>query len=254
MPLREIERRVLKLLAANRSPDSFVAGATVIHRAPNSPRYSRDVDLFHDTAESVARCAQMDIDVLRAHGYEVNWLLNQPTFQRVDVAFERERLRLEWAFDSAFRFFPIESDEELGYRLNFWDAATNKALALASRSEVRDLVDALYLDANHLALGALAWAAAGKDQGLNPLFILGTGNSGLKTKQNYETSGCLLFDVRTCPAIGARGSRRRQVCEWSRSGSSPSRGISRCATADREERTRSKSVGATERHPGLHGR
>ena len=83
-----------------------------------------------------------------------------------------ESVLLEWVFDSAFRFFPVEADPELGYRLHHFDAATNKILALASRAEPRDLVDAMHLHQTYLSLGALAWAAAGKDEGLSPLLIL----------------------------------------------------------------------------------
>ncbi len=79
---------------------------------------------------------------------------------------------MEWVFDSAFRFFPVEPDLDLGWRLNFWDVATNKVLALAGRSEVRDLVDVVYLHEQHLCLGALAWAAAGKDPGMTPEAII----------------------------------------------------------------------------------
>lgn len=71
-------------------------------------------------------------------------------------------------FRYAFRFFPVEPDPEVGWCLNFWDAATNKILALAGRSELRDLLDALYLYNQHLHLGALAWAAVGKDPGFSP--------------------------------------------------------------------------------------
>ena len=172
MPLGELERRILQTLAGNRHPDSYIGGGTVINRAPQSPRFSKDVDLFHDTAESVAQSAQADFVTLNSHGFQVRWLLNQPTFQRAEVAEGSQRLRLEWVFDSAFRFFPVEKDPELGYRLNFWDAATNKVLALAGRSEPRDFIDVIYLNEHHLSLAALCWAAAGKDEGLNPVFIL----------------------------------------------------------------------------------
>ena len=33
MPLGEFEGKVLRVLAANRHPDSFLAGATVLHQA-----------------------------------------------------------------------------------------------------------------------------------------------------------------------------------------------------------------------------
>ena len=73
---------------------------------------------------------------------------------------------------SAFRFYPVQADEQFGYRLHDADAAVNKVLALAGRSEMRDFVDILHLDDTHLPLGALAWAACGKDPGYTPEFLL----------------------------------------------------------------------------------
>ena len=81
-------------------------------------------------------------------------------------------LRLEWAQDSAFRFFPVLEDERCGYRLHDADAAVNKLLALAGRDEIRDFVDILHLHDTYLALGAMVWAACGKDPGFTPAFLL----------------------------------------------------------------------------------
>jgi hypothetical protein len=64
-------------------------------------------------------------------------------------------------FDSAFRFFPVEPDTDLGDRLNFWDAAINKVLALAGRNEIRDYLDVIWLHEQHLQPGAVVWAASG---------------------------------------------------------------------------------------------
>jgi len=36
------------LLAANRSPDSFVAGGTLLNATSDTPPFSADVDIFHD--------------------------------------------------------------------------------------------------------------------------------------------------------------------------------------------------------------
>lgn len=55
----------------------------------------------------------------------------------------------------------------MGWRLHLFDIATNKALALASRSATRDYVDILELEA-HFPLEATIWAACGKDPGFNP--------------------------------------------------------------------------------------
>jgi hypothetical protein len=172
MPLGQFEAEILRLIARNRNPESFVAGATILHQSKNSPRRSKDIDLFHDTAESIVEAVSKDTAVLRANGYELVIAHPQPTFQRGIVSRDRRQTKIEWLYDSAFRFFPVEADSELGYRLNFWDAATNKLLALAGRNEVRDYLDVLWLDREHLKLGFLAWAACGKDAGLTPDFIL----------------------------------------------------------------------------------
>jgi hypothetical protein len=172
MPLGDFEREVLRLLAANRHPDSFVGGGTVLHQMPDSPRTSKDVDYFHDTIESLNLSVQRDVATLRGAGYEVEPGHPHDTFQRVIVRRGGAQTKVEWVFDSAFRFFPVEPDLDLGWRLSFWDVATNKVLALAGRSKVRDLVDVVYVHERHLCLGALAWAAAGKDPGMTPEAII----------------------------------------------------------------------------------
>jgi hypothetical protein len=172
VPLTALQRQVFAAIRRGRSPESFVYGATVLNAAPDSPRFSRDIDLSHDVASSVAQCAEFDGNTLTSSGFTVKWLLRQPAFQRAIVSAEQERVILEWVYDSAFRFFPVEPDAELGYRLHRFDAATNKVLALAGRAEPRDFVDAIFLHQRYISLGMLAWAAAGKDEGLNPRLIL----------------------------------------------------------------------------------
>src|SRR5207245_3355108 len=78
MPLTSLQRQILSLLAAHRSPESHVAGGAAINRADQSPRYSSDLDFFHDTAEVVKVCAERDADLLRREGYQVEWLLQNP--------------------------------------------------------------------------------------------------------------------------------------------------------------------------------
>jgi hypothetical protein len=59
-----------------------------------------------------------------------------------------------------------------GYVLHPVDLAVNKLLALAGRDEARDFLDVLDLDRRTLPLGALCWAAAGKDPGFTPFALL----------------------------------------------------------------------------------
>lgn len=172
MPLTDIQAAVLRIIAANRSEESYLAGATVLHRTPGSLRFSQDVDLFHDVQEQIALSAEQDVKTLTDAGYGVEWLLRTPGLCRVLVQMEKKRLLIEWAQDSAFRFFPLQKDDFCGWRLHDADAATNKVLALAGRSEVRDFVDVLSLHNTYLSLGALVWAACGKDPGFTPDFLL----------------------------------------------------------------------------------
>jgi hypothetical protein len=103
MPLSEIQGNVLTLIATNRSPDSYVAGATVLHRQDDTPRFSLDLDLFHDAEDSVGQCAETDATTLRTAGYDFSWLLRTPSFHRALVATDDRQLKIEWAQDSAFR-------------------------------------------------------------------------------------------------------------------------------------------------------
>ena len=51
VPLSRIQIDILGLLASQRDPESYVAGATPLNR--NAPRYSADIDIFHDREERV---------------------------------------------------------------------------------------------------------------------------------------------------------------------------------------------------------
>ena len=172
MPLTAFQRTVLRLLAANRSPDSYVAGGTIVNQGDSTPRYSNDIDLFHDPAASVVSCAAADIATLESHGYHVTRLLDGRSFIRATVQRDVHTVLIDWATDSAFRFFPVIADAEIGYRLHPVDSATNKCLALAGRTEVRDVIDVLTLHDSTLQLGAICWAACGKDPGFTPDLLL----------------------------------------------------------------------------------
>lgn len=174
MPLTEVQSQVLALIAANRSPDSYVAGATVLHAQSDSGRDSDDLDLFTDNEKSTAleRSALTDEQTLTEAGFEVRWEIRTPGHFVAIASRGIHALKLEWVYDSAFRFFPLEQDPVLGYRLHPLDAATNKVLALAGRKEIRDLMDCIFLHRRGPSLGTLIWAACGKDQGWTPDFIL----------------------------------------------------------------------------------
>ncbi len=183
MPITSFQSEVLRLLAAIRTPESHFGGGIAINRAEDSPRFSEDVDLFHNAAEAVSAAATADAEVLRNAGFQVDWLIQQPSMYRAKIRRGDEGVGLDWRFDSAFRFFPIVPDVEFGFVLHRADLATNKLLALAGRSEVRDYIDILHLHQTELSLGAIAWAACGKDEGFNPESLLAMAKRHVRFRQ-----------------------------------------------------------------------
>jgi hypothetical protein len=168
VPLTAFQQSVLRLLARNRTPDSYPAGGAALHFAPNSQRFSNDLDFFHDSEERVASAFAADAELLREAGFTVEVELSQPGHIRSLVSRGEESTRIDWAHDTAWRFMPPVRDDQGGYLLHEIDLAINKLLALAGRDEPRDYVDILYVHDRILPLGPLCWAAAGKDPGFTP--------------------------------------------------------------------------------------
>lgn len=166
MPLSKIQIAVLRLLAAHRDPESYVGGSTPLNR--DAPRFSADIDVFHDRQERVIEAALNDAAVLQAAGYRVEWLRQLPVIYTAAVTKDDAGTRLEWVVDSDYRFFPTIKDEMFGYILHPVDLAMNKVMAAAGRHELRDLVDLLTIHETILPLGAVAWAAVEKSPGFTP--------------------------------------------------------------------------------------
>lgn len=172
MPLTGFQAGLARLLAVNRTPDSYLAGGAAIHIEPDTTRYSNDLDYFQDSAERVANAYDEDHKLLLENGYRIIIDLQQPGYVRARVEKGEEATKIEWSHDSAWRFLPTLRHEEYGYRLHPIDLAVNKVLALVGRNEPRDFIDTLHVHENVLSLGALCWAAAGKDPGFTPLSLL----------------------------------------------------------------------------------
>jgi hypothetical protein len=61
----------------------------------------------------------------------MHWLTVNPYFFRAVVTPGDQQLKLEWAVDSAYRFFPVIQDTEMGWRLHDADLASRPTSALA---------------------------------------------------------------------------------------------------------------------------
>jgi hypothetical protein len=166
VPLSKVQTDILRLLAAQRSPENYVAGASPLIR--NAPRMSDDIDIYHDRAEQVAATAAADTEILTAAGYSVSWLRQMPLMYTAEVTREGASTRLEWVSDSDYRFFPTVRDETFGYLLHPVDLAMNKVMAAAGRRELRDIVDLVTIHERIVPLGAVICAAVEKSPGFTP--------------------------------------------------------------------------------------
>lgn len=171
MPLTPFQVAVLRVIAANRSVGSHIAGGIGLNAAADSPRFSAGVDIFHDAEEAVASASERDCTSLAAAGCAITRQLWEPAYRRAWVERGGDGVKIEWAQDAAWRFYPVQPDELLGWRLHAFDLLTNKALAMGSRAETRDLVD-IVSHCGPFPLHAVVWAACGKDPGWTPATLL----------------------------------------------------------------------------------
>lgn len=172
VPLTDFQRTLLATLASAPTDERYLAGGAALHFAPNSTRYSDDLDFFHDSEARVASAFATDRETLRSAAYDVDVELSLPGFVRAVVRRGDDATRVDWAHDSAWRFMPLVRDPLGGLLLHPVDLAINKVLALAGRDEPRDFVDILFVHGRVLPLAAHCWAAVGKDPGLTPLSLL----------------------------------------------------------------------------------
>src|SRR5580658_2571756 len=166
VPLTKLQIHALRVLAAQRSPDSYVAGGVALNRA--GPRFSGDIDIFQDSEERLLTAAEADGAALVGAGLKLSWGNVHTGKRQAQIEGLGETMQLEWVADSDFRFFPAQQDELFGYVLHPVDLATNKASAAADRREPRDIVDLITIDENILSLGAVICAAVGRFPGQSP--------------------------------------------------------------------------------------
>ena len=138
-----------------------------------------------------------DRQVLEAEGYGVDVRMNQPGFIRAIVTKGTESTKVEWAHDSAWRFMPPVQHPVAGFVLHPVDLAINKLLALVGRDEPRDFLDILHAHEQVLSLGAMCWAAAGKDPGFTPTLLL----SLLKRRGRYHKQDFARLHLKQTPEL-----------------------------------------------------
>ena len=174
MALTSFQNEILRLLAGNRelNAGSYVAGGLALNHRLGTPRLSRDIDVFHDSRDALFQSWNMDRAKLEDCAYTVRPLREFQTFIEAEVSKNGQRTEIQWAVDSAYRFFPLQKDETTGYSLHPIDLAANKLSALVGRTEPRDWIDVITCMKKLQPMAFLLSAACGKDPGFSPTSML----------------------------------------------------------------------------------
>jgi len=98
MPLTSLQSHVCAL-AAERSPDSYIAGGFANNR--QGPRFSGDIDIFQDSEQRLEAAAHADASASIGAGFKFAW--TKIVTGKRDAAAEEpgDRMRLEWVHDSS---------------------------------------------------------------------------------------------------------------------------------------------------------
>lgn len=156
----DLQLRVSRVLARNRSELSYCAGGLVLNA--DWPRFSDDLDIFQDRDEDIPDTASADIGLLRESGLDVEVRLEVHGCVEAVAGDGREVTSIQWMSESRTRFFPIVRDRDWGARLDMADLAVNKVVAASTRRVPRDAVDAVSISERFAPLGPLFMAAAAK--------------------------------------------------------------------------------------------
>lgn len=110
MALTAFQRAVCRLLAGSTAfaPERATwRNGVALNELLGGDRVSRDIDLFHDTEEAVEHSWTTDRSRLDRAGYEVRVVRERPGFVEAEISKDSDAVRVEWARDSAYRFFPL---------------------------------------------------------------------------------------------------------------------------------------------------
>lgn len=176
MAITPFQQKICHLISDARKQNgaSYIAGGVSLNTCLNAPRISHDIDIFNDSHDALIAGWEDDKKVLEQNNYSINILRERSFFIEAiisDIKTE-DSVILQWTCDSAFRFFPLIEHDDFGLTLHPFDLATNKALALVGRLEVRDWIDMVTSHDKIQHIGLLLWAACGKDPGFSPTTIL----------------------------------------------------------------------------------
>lgn len=143
----------------------YLTGGTALAEFYLGHRRSFDLDLFTGEHGLILPFSYMVEERFRQGGFSVGVVRRLESFAEFEIGWEDERIRVQLAYDSPYRFAPPEETDLV--RVNdFQDLVVDKLLALFGRAEPRDAVD-LYFILKTEGFEELVQMAAKKDPGFD---------------------------------------------------------------------------------------
>jgi hypothetical protein len=165
--LSAFQKTFLRLFASLPDQERFyLTGGTALAEYYLGHRLSYDLDLFTSEADLIVPFSYRVEQVAQSAGMEVAVVRRFASFVEFQVSQGEDRLKVDLALDSPFRFAPTELSDA-GVMVNdFQDIQADKTLAFFGRAEPRDAVD-LYFLLQKTSLEELAELARQKDTGFD---------------------------------------------------------------------------------------
>ena len=107
--LTELQARAAKLMAANRSEESYFAGGAVLNE--HWKRLSDDLDVFHDYENTIDPLVRKDVRALEDDGLDV--FVDHDLWGSVEARVRDESRRetiVLWMGETRMRYFPLVTD------------------------------------------------------------------------------------------------------------------------------------------------
>jgi hypothetical protein len=168
LPLDSISEGLV-VAAQTASPTVVLVGGTGLALLIGHRR-SDDLDLFcmpSEPLEPVVRALEMEASRV---GAAVDRVRTTPGFHRLEIRKGEQPVRVDIAHETAARINPPEPVGRVRVA-SLRDQRANKMVALLGRSELRDLVDLLFIDRAGLSVRDGFDDATAKDGGMDPAWF-----------------------------------------------------------------------------------
>ena len=165
--LSTTQKRILVFFGKLKDSTSFnLTNGTALSDFYLGHRRSFDLDLFTSDKGLILPFSRTVEDEFPKQGFSVKVIHRFQSFVEFEIGEQEEKVRIQLALDSPFRFKPPEKSD-IGIMVNnFHDLVVDKFLAFFSRAEPRDTIDLFFILKN-TDINELLDLASKKDPGFD---------------------------------------------------------------------------------------